>query len=424
MFIVSVHRNTEAILRAAWIDAVIALVDHLGPEHVYVSAVESGSQDYTKEALSHLQTALDARGAGHSISLGTTVWGQLEELYAWPDPEAPAADRPGWIWDAEEGHFALRRIPYLARVRNQAMAPLLQLAETEGRRFDQVLWINDVAFDVRTISQNSAFCFPLSAFRFPLSASVLSLALLTTQTSDVLTLLDTRGGHYAAACAVDFMSYPRYYDTFALRDEYGEKATSAFWPWFESSASRADVRAGRPVRVQSCWNGMIAFDALPFYGSTGQAGQPEQTSDVDLGREARPLMFRGIDDSLAEMHLEASECCLIHADNPLSGADSTDSNYGVWLNPNVRVAYSVPVYNKVRRDVFPGAGAAVLGMWAHRWDRIMGQVQYLLEAQAVVRRLRQWRVATPEGQPERSEAGVACLINEMQIMWQNGWKHL
>lgn len=43
------------------------------------------------------------------------------------------------------------------------------------------------------------------------------------------------------------------------------------------------------------------------------------------------LTFRGIPDDLASLHLEGSECCLIHADNPLSHSK------GVFLNPNVRV---------------------------------------------------------------------------------------
>ncbi|OAA60973.1 polysaccharide export protein [Niveomyces insectorum RCEF 264] len=311
LYIVSVHRNTEAILRAAWIPNLLRLIDHLGPANVYVSAVESGSQDGTKAALLDLQTALRARGVDHSIDLGATVWQQLDELSSWPAPDSPEKDRAGWIWHAEEGHYALRRIPYLARVRNQAMAPLLAEAQ-RGRRFDRVLWINDVAFD----------------------------------TADVLTLLNTRGGRYAAACAMDFKTYPFYYDTFALRDAHGDKTASDQWPWFRAAAARADVRAGRPVRVQSCWNGMVVFDARPFYGEDHHQHDDQQATTTAT-TPPPPLVFRGVDDSLAALHLEASECCLIHADNPLAAAPSSAGG-GVWLNPNVRVAYSVPVYQQVR----------------------------------------------------------------------------
>lgn len=145
VFIVSVHRNTEKIQREAWNEAVLELVDYLGAPNVHFSAVESGSQEGTKDALMELKEGLDARGITNDISLGMTVWEQLDEIDARPDPTAPR--EPGWIWNTREDHFELRRIPYLSRVRNQAMAPLKQLEE-QGRRFNKVLWLNDVVFDV------------------------------------------------------------------------------------------------------------------------------------------------------------------------------------------------------------------------------------------------------------------------------------
>ncbi len=149
VYIASVHRNTEEMLSAAWNEAVVALADHLGPQNVHFAAVESGSQDNTKEALMDLKASLDRRGVSNTISLGMTVDEQLAELDAAPDPAG--ARVPGWIWDQDEQHYALRRIPYLARVRNQVMEPLAALAR-QGRRFDKVLWVNDVVFDVGLLS--------------------------------------------------------------------------------------------------------------------------------------------------------------------------------------------------------------------------------------------------------------------------------
>lgn len=148
VFIVSVHRNTEEILRTVWNDAVLALIDHLGPENIHFSAVESGSQEDTKGALLDLKAELDRRHVSNTISLGMTVWEQLEEIDRRPPRDGPR--EPGWIWNKAESQYELRRIPYLSRVRNQAMAPLKELEKTEGRYFDKVLWLNDVVFDVRT----------------------------------------------------------------------------------------------------------------------------------------------------------------------------------------------------------------------------------------------------------------------------------
>jgi hypothetical protein len=214
-----------------------------------------------------------------------------------------------------------------------------------------------------------------------------------------VTLLNTRDNEYAAACAMDYKVAPLYYDTFALRDDMGLKTISQYWPWFQSPTSRAAAEKNAPVRVMSCWNGIVAFDSAPFYADS-------------------PLQFRGIDDSLADYHLEGSECCLIHADNYLS------EEKGVWLNPNVRVGYSVDAYRWIRRNHFPSPMWAVIGAWVNRVKASRVAIQTQLEARLVAKRLEQWQADTPEGEAERYEPGAACLINEMQIMWANGWKHL
>lgn len=214
-----------------------------------------------------------------------------------------------------------------------------------------------------------------------------------------MTLLNTRDDKYAAACSMDYKHAPLYYDTFALRDDMGLKTISQYWPWFQSPTSRAAAEENAPVRVMSCWNGIVAFDSAPFYADP-------------------PLKFRGIDDTLADLHLEGSECCLIHADNYLT------SEKGVWLNPNVRVGYSVDAYRRVQKNYFPSPFWTVVGAWMNRIKSGRITIQSQLEGRVVAKRLEQWEADTPEGDPRRYEPGAACLINEMQIMWENGWKHL
>lgn len=365
-FIVSVHRNTGAIL-PEWGAAVLALVDYLGSANVYFSALESGSQDDTKDKLTALKAQLDDRHVPNTVTLGQTVWQQLDEMWARPAPDAPRQE--GWIWNQEDKVYDKRRITYLARERNRAMEPMLQAEERRGVTFDKVLWLNDVIFDVE----------------------------------DFVTLLHTRDGAYAAACSMDYKHPPAYYDTFALRDGEGRKTASNYWPWFQGGAARDAALRSEPVRVASCWNGMVIFDAAPF-------------------RADPPLRFRAIPDALADLHLEGSECCLVHADNPLSA----EAARGVWLNPNVRVAYSVSAYEAVRArhgDRFPGTWATVVGAWANRWLRWRAGLSHHVEGATVAKRLRQWVADAPDGEPRR-EPGVSCLINEKQIMWMNGWRHL
>lgn len=154
--------------------------------------------------------------------------------------------------------------------------------------------------------------------------------------------------------------------------------------------------SGTPVPVQSCWNGIVAFDAAPFYSAT------------------TPLSFRGIPDSLAALHLEGSECCLIHADNPLT------STRGVWLNPAVRVGYNPEAYDAVHPGgaVWPSVAESVVGVWKTR-VRSWVTTTYLKRAR-IDSRLAKWRSVDPG----RVERGVQCLINEMQTVIENGWAHV
>lgn len=124
------------------------------------------------------------------------------------------------------------------------------------------------------------------------------------------------------------------------------------------------------------------------------------------------LRFRGVSDTLALHHLEGSECCLIHADNPLS------RTMGVFLNPRVRVGYNAEAYRATHPD----------GTWVSTWDIFVG---------LWTNRLKRWTVWTPERLVVRSrvakweqekegnrEPGEFCLINEMQVLAENGWAHV
>ncbi|KAL9070523.1 MAG: hypothetical protein Q9161_004820 [Pseudevernia consocians] len=284
IFITSIHWNNEPILRSNWNQAVLELVDYFGVEDVYVSVYESGSWDNTKEALRLLDDDLERKGVRRTVTLNETT--HADEM------KQPATD--GWI-QTPRGKKELRRIPYLSRLRNLALEPLNYLED--GTKFDKVLFLNDVVFT----------------------------------TEDVTTLLATRDGDYSAACSLDFAKPPHYYDTFALRDNDGHEAVTSIFPYFRSKSSRSAMISGHPVPVQSCWNGIVAFDAAPFY-------------------DPNRLKFRGVPDSLALHHVEGSECCLIHVDNPLT------QSHGVWLNPNVRVGYSPEAYAAASGQTGCGVG--------------------------------------------------------------------
>lgn len=143
IFIASMHWNNELIIRSYWSAAVLDLVRHFGVENVYISIMESGSWDNTKGALKELDFQLENLGVERSIEMYDST--HEDEI-----TRIPNSHEEGWIWTSR-GRKELRRIPYLAGIRNKVMDKLKQLAErTNGQRrhFDKILWLNDVIFTV------------------------------------------------------------------------------------------------------------------------------------------------------------------------------------------------------------------------------------------------------------------------------------
>lgn len=190
------------------------------------------------------------------------------------------------------------------------------------------------------------------------------------------------------------------------------------WPFFEAASSRNAILAGQPAPVQSCWNGIVAMKAAPFYSQA----------------DSSALRFRGVPDSLALEHIEGSECCLIHYDNALSG------DLGVWLNPAVRVGYCHPGLHKAEFeydwDVFkrvcswayegvhPGQGQS----WVSYWRIVCGVWENRARRLVSARWLRNWTVkrrgSSWLAQNERhEEVGQNCLVDEMQVIEPHGWLH-
>ena len=146
IFLASTHWNNEARLRGFWNKAVVALADHLGPENIYVSIYESGSWDNSKGALQELDAELEQMGIQRTIVLEEAT--HTDEI-----SKTPAAE--GWI-DTPRGKKELRRIPFLANLRNISLKPLAMLA-LNGIKFDKVLFLNDVAFTVSCHPQQLDF---------------------------------------------------------------------------------------------------------------------------------------------------------------------------------------------------------------------------------------------------------------------------
>lgn len=125
------------------------------------------------------------------------------------------------------------------------------------------------------------------------------------------------------------------------------------------------------------------------------------------------LQFRGIPDSLAASHLEGSECCLIHTDNPLR----VDKR--AYLNPQVRVGYNGEAYDVVHsQGLVLSSWQVFKALWENRIRR--WTTSPWLKEWEVSRRVARWKSVSRGNE----EAGEICLINEMQVLIKNGWAHV
>ncbi|KAI9796664.1 MAG: hypothetical protein M1835_003460 [Candelina submexicana] len=323
----------EDLIRGAWGDAVLGLIDLLGEQNVFLSVYENDSGPKVTAALQLFEKQVKCNSSIISEHLS------LEDI--------PSITLPS-------GEQRVKRVAYLAEVRNRALRPLDATRAREfnehttiDTQFDKLLFLNDVVFS-------------------PLDAAQLLFS----------TNFDYRNGRtrYRAACSVDFINPFKFYDTYATRDLGGYGVGVPFFPWFSDAGnaeSRQDVLDGKDaVRVRSCWGGMVAFEARWFQHPPGKtstaeyAGAKEEVapsyeglangdSDRNLNwhwndsflvppmnsrSELLPIRFR----SEKGLYWDASECCLINADLQVP-RDSSDlsKDTGIFMNPYIRVAYDV-----------------------------------------------------------------------------------
>jgi hypothetical protein len=145
IFIAAQHWNNADLLRDRWNDALVDLVKELGTQNVYVTIYESGSFDETKAALTELDVALGELQVQRTITLSNVT--REEEI-----TQAPT--KHGWI-KTPTGEAALRRIPFLAKLRNGILDTLSALS-SRGQHFDTVLFLNDVVFRVGAVQDTCA----------------------------------------------------------------------------------------------------------------------------------------------------------------------------------------------------------------------------------------------------------------------------
>ena len=144
VYLASSQWNSGKLLEEHWVPSLLQLISDLGVANVsvFVSIYENGSWDSTKAVLQQLRQTLESSGVQHSVNIDDTSHEQII---------ARNASSSGWL-DTAYGR-EMRRIPYLASIRNEALKPLYTLSQS-GAKFDKILYINDVVFSVSLPDQS------------------------------------------------------------------------------------------------------------------------------------------------------------------------------------------------------------------------------------------------------------------------------
>lgn len=132
--------NNERVI-PYWSDSLVKVIPYLGRANVFVSILESGSEDGSPALLRQLDDRLDAMGVSRRILTEDTVIAKPDDM------------------------GGNNRIDYLAALRNRVLEPLV-----ERGGYDKVVFSNDVYVEPETIVE----------------------------------LLKTADGEYDMACGMDF----------------------------------------------------------------------------------------------------------------------------------------------------------------------------------------------------------------------------
>ena len=276
-YITALVANMDKII-INYIEQMKQLIKYLGKENIIVSIVENGdSKDKTREFLEEFQNYLNENKIINKFILKHVI----------DDPRMK-------IFPFEK--FSPLRIKFYSELRNKCFDLLYELPNID---FDntKIIYFNDIFFEYE----------------------------------DIINLIATNNEDYDAVCGLDF--YDTFYDRWVSNDLDGNSFTYHF-PYFINKEAQDLVLNHKPVRVFSCWNGVIVFKAKPLKDKKIQF-----RFKID---NKRPKYI--INNSASNDY--ESECTYFHIDLFTLGYTKK------LINPDVRVAYESKYFYK-RKYFYP-----------------------------------------------------------------------
>ena len=200
--------NIEKIIYN-YIHQMKALINYLGERNTIISIVENGdSKDKTRKILKDFQYYLNKKNILNKFYLERVI----------EDPRK--IKRPF-------EKYSRFRIEYFAKLRNKCLEFLYELPNIDFNN-TIIIFLNDIVFKYE----------------------------------DIINLLSTNNEDFDVVCGFD-MNNNTFYDRWVSIDLEGD-GMRRYFPFFINKEAQDLVVNHKPIRVFSCWNGVIAFKAKPL----------------------------------------------------------------------------------------------------------------------------------------------------------------
>ena len=258
------------------------MISYLGKDNIIISIMENGdSTDKTRERLIDFMEYLNETEIVYRMILDHEI----------NDPRINDTDP---FHSLEDNFLSNLRIKFYSELRNRCLdfiyeIPNLNFSSTK------VIFFNDIIFEYENI----------------------------------INLLSTNNEDYDAVCGLDF--YDCFYDSWVSIDLSGYSLRHDF-PYFVNKEGQDLVINHKPVRVFSCWNGVMAFTAEPL-----------KDKKIQFRYELNPNRDIQYFLNSDQQYNYESECTYFHIDLYSLGYQKK------FINPEVRVAYEYKYYYLQKR---------------------------------------------------------------------------
>ena len=200
--------NIENII-GNYVEELKKLMNYLGERNIIISLVENGdSIDNTRKILRDFQNYLNQKKI-------------LNKFYLERMIEDPRKVRKPFE------KYSRLRIEYFAKLRNKCLEFLHEIPDLDFNN-TIIIFLNDIVFKYE----------------------------------DIINLLSTNKEDFDVVCGLD-MNSNTFYDRWVSIDLEGD-GMRKYFPFFVNKEAQDLVVNHKPIRVFSCWNGIIALKASPF----------------------------------------------------------------------------------------------------------------------------------------------------------------